>query len=272
MEILFCGTAAAEGWPALFCTCAACQEARRRGGKNLRSRAAYMLGERVRVDFGPDSNLHQQKYGLAYERLNHLIVTHSHDDHWFPKDLAYRRAGFSVVPPEPLHVWGNAKVEARFVEANGSDWDKFHLAFHRLTAWQPVDLGEGLTATPVLAAHDRSEECVNFRLESQGRAALLGHDTGWYAAPTWEFLSDKPLDLLVLDCTYGSEDNQSGHLGCPAVVRMRDALAQRGALASEARCIATHFSHNGGWLHEDLERFFAPHGIEVAWDGLRVPL
>ena len=88
------GTAAAEGWPALFCTCDACLQARARGGKEVRSRAAYMLGDRVRVDFGPDSYLHQQKYGLAYEKLEHLLVTHSHDDHWFPKDLAYRRAGF----------------------------------------------------------------------------------------------------------------------------------------------------------------------------------
>jgi phosphoribosyl 1,2-cyclic phosphate phosphodiesterase len=272
MEILFCGTAAAEGWPALFCTCAACQKARARGGKDLRSRAAYMLDDRVRVDFGPDSNLHQQKYGLAYEKLEHLIVTHSHEDHWFPADLAYRREGFAVTPETPLHVWGNAKVEARFVQENGEDWSACKIVFHCLEAWQPIELGGGLTATPVLAAHDRSEECVNFRLEAGGRAALLGHDTGWYDAPTWEFLSGKPLDLLVLDCTYGPIDHDRGHLGCAAVVRARDEFARRGALAPDARCVATHFSHNGGWLHEELERFFAPHGILVAYDGLKLTL
>lgn len=272
MEILFCGTAAAEAWPALFCTCRACQAARELGGKDLRSRAAYMLGERVRVDFGPDSNLHQQKYGLAYEDLDHLIVTHSHDDHWFPTDIAYRRKGFSVAPERPLHVWGNAKVEQKFVAANGDDWSKFHIEYHRIRPWSSIALSDGLAATPVLAAHDRSEECVNYRLERRGRSALLGHDTGWYDPPTWEFLSGKPLDVLVLDCTYGAEDNDRGHLGCPAVVRARDEMAKRGALAQDARVIATHFSHNGGWLHEELERFFAPHGIEVGWDGLRVEL
>src|SRR5579871_2952968 len=173
MDILFCGTAAAEGWPALFCTCAACKEARGRGGKDVRSRAAYMIGERTRVDFGPDSNLHQQKYGLAYEKLKHLIITHSHADHWFPSDLQYRRSGFSVAPSDPLHVWGNEKVEQGFVKINGDDWSAFHLVFHRITAWQPIDLGDGLTATPVLAAHDRSEECVNYRLEDASGAALL---------------------------------------------------------------------------------------------------
>ncbi|HZO89331.1 MAG TPA: MBL fold metallo-hydrolase [Chthonomonadaceae bacterium] len=272
MEILFCGTAAAEGWPALFCTCPACQQARANGGNDVRSRAAYMLGDRIRLDFGPDSNLHQQKYGLAFEKLEHLLVTHSHSDHWFPTDLYYRRAGFSITPDNPLHVWGNAKVEAKFVEANGSDWGRYKLEFHRLKAWEPVELGEGVSATPVLAAHDRSEECFNFRVEAEGRAALFGHDTGWYDAPTWEFLSGKPIHLLILDGTYGTEDNQQGHMGGLAVVRARDELARRGALAPDARCIVTHFSHNSRALYADLERFFAPHGIQVAYDGLRVAL
>lgn len=272
MEILFCGTAAAEGWPALFCTCGPCQEARRLGGKNLRSRAAYMIGERVRVDFGPDSNLHQQQYGLAYERLEHLIVTHSHSDHWYPLDLANRRAGFSKVADHPLHVWGNAKVAQKFVEANGEDWGKYFTEFHRIAAWKPIELGGGVTATPLLAAHDRSEECVNYLLESGGRAALLGHDTGWYGEPTWQFLSGRALDFVALDCTYGAIDNDRGHLGCETVVRVRDELAKRGALKAEARVVATHFSHNGGWLHEELERFFTPHGIAVGYDGMRVEL
>jgi len=272
MEILFCGTSAAEGWPALFCVCAACQEARRRGGKEVRSRAAYMLGDRVRVDFGPDSNLHQQKYNLAYERLEHLIVTHSHDDHWFPTDLHYRRQGFSIVPETPLHIWGNAKVEAKFTAVNGEDWSKYRSVFHRIAPWQPIDLGEGLSATPVPAAHDRTEECVNYRIEVGGKRALLGHDTGWYDAPTWEFLSGMPLDVLVLDCTHGTEDHVPNHLGGMTLIQARDEFARRGALASDALCIATHFSHNGGALHEELERFFTPHGFQVAYDGLRITL
>src|SRR5262249_54727333 len=98
-------------------------------------------------------------------------------------------------------------------------------------------------------------------------AALLGHDTGWYDEPTWEFLSDKPLNILVLDCTFGAEDRDTGHLGCAAVVRARDEFAKRGALAPHAVVVATHFSHNGGRLHEARDSFFAPHGILVAYDG-----
>ncbi len=272
MEILFCGTAAAEAWPALFCRCEACAQARLLGGRNVRSRAAYMVGDRVRIDFGPDSNLHQQKYGLAYEKLDHLLVTHSHDDHWFVRDLAYRKPGFSVVPPRPLQVWGSRAVEEKFVAANGDDWALYNIDFDRIAAWQRIDLGEELTATPILAAHDRGEECVNYRLEQAGRAALIAHDTGWYDEPTWEFLGHETLNLVALDCTYGLNDHERNHMGGLALVRARDELAKRGALASDARVVATHFSHNGGSLHEPMERFFVPYGIEVAWDGFSVEL
>ncbi len=270
MEILFCGTAAAEGWPALFCMCNACTRAREIGGREIRSRAAYMLGDRIRVDFGPDSNLHQQKYGLAYDKLDHLLVTHSHDDHWFVQDLGYRRKGFSVIPDRLLMVWGNEKVERKFTSVHGGDWQKFGMEFKRLTAFQPIDLGDGVTATPLLAAHDRSEECINDRIEAEGRRTLLGHDTGWYGEATWNFLDGKPLDLVVLDCTHGTEDHEPNHLGGAVLALVRDELGRRGALSPDAVCIATHFSHNGGALHTELEAYFAPHGFRVAYDGLKV--
>ncbi len=39
MELMYLGSAAAEGWPALFCECDACKEAARRGGRDIRMRA-----------------------------------------------------------------------------------------------------------------------------------------------------------------------------------------------------------------------------------------
>ena len=38
MKLQYLGTAAAEGWPALFCTCDNCARARAAGGKNIRTR------------------------------------------------------------------------------------------------------------------------------------------------------------------------------------------------------------------------------------------
>lgn len=269
MRFLICGTAAAEAWPALFCTCEACAAARAGGGRDLRTRTAYMVGERVRIDWGPDSHFHMQRDGLAYERLEHLLVTHSHWDHWVPEELVYRRRGFARVPEgSVLHVYGNAHVRARAETALASDWEAYALQFHDLEPWESVALGEGLSSTPVVAAHARGEACFNFLLERDGQRLMQGHDTGWWPEPTWEYLADRPLDVLLLDCTHGPRPASAGHLSAETVVAARDELANRGALAPGARVIATHFSHNGGWLHARLEEYFTPHGIEVAYDGM----
>ena len=45
MEFTYLGTAAAEGWPAVFCRCKYCLEAQRLGGKNIRTRSQAIINE-----------------------------------------------------------------------------------------------------------------------------------------------------------------------------------------------------------------------------------
>ena len=269
MEILICGTGAAEGFPALFCVCDVCKNARERGGKEIRSRAAYMLNDRIRIDFGPDSNHHQMKYGLDYAKLDHLLFTHSHDDHWFPTDISYRQKGFSTVD-KTLQVWGNEKVERRFVNEVGGDWSRYFMEFNELIPFQAIDLGEGVVAMPIPAAHDRSEECLNYLVESEGKRILLGHDTGWWDGVTWEFVGNKPIDLVILDCTYGIRDHEKNHMGGLTLVRFVEELRKRGSLSPDATLVATHFSHNCGSNYAELEAFFKPHDFVVAFDGMKL--
>ncbi|GAI41159.1 unnamed protein product, partial [marine sediment metagenome] len=84
MVLKVLGTAAAEGWPALFCECEACRKAREAGGKDIRRRASYQLGDTMHIDWGPDSYNSMIAFGLDYSPLRHLLVTHAHQDHWMP--------------------------------------------------------------------------------------------------------------------------------------------------------------------------------------------
>ena len=50
MKLKYLGTAAAEGQPGIFCRCALCLEASRRGGKDIRTRSqALVVGDIVEV-------------------------------------------------------------------------------------------------------------------------------------------------------------------------------------------------------------------------------
>lgn len=272
MLLTILGTAAAEGWPALWCTCEACAEARRLGGRNLRRRAAYQLGKRIRVDFGPDALWQMNEFGLDYAALEHLLITHSHGDHIDRREIMYRRPGFADLPDDNvLSIYGNERVR-EYLEGGRHSLEEARARFVTVEPFEPIDLGEGVTATPLLADHADDEVALNYLFERGERAVLQGNDTGWWPEQTWEFLAGKRLDTLIIECTYGPRKGGHHHLGAEDVLAVRARLLKLGTLSESSRVIATHFSHNGGWLHERLEEFFRPHGIESAFDGMQVEL
>ena len=263
------GTAAAEGWPALWCVCEACREAARRGGPDIRMRAAYNIDGHVQIDLGPDALAQMWKFGLDYAQLTDLFFTHSHGDHLLAENLAFRRPGFSKLPAgSVLKVHGNHQVRMAI-----ENWVKVlplvTVDFHLLRPFESIEAGD-VRVTPLLADHAGEEEAVIYLLESGERALLQGNDTGWFPDETWEFLAGREIDVALLDCTYGLQSGGGSHLGAPEVAQVKAEMLSTGALAPEGRVIATHFSHNGAALFRELTEYFAPHRIEVAYDGLVV--
>lgn len=272
MTVRILGSAAAEGVPAIFCVCEVCREARRRGGPNIRRRCTYLIGDRVMIDFGPDAYGAMISFGLDYSRLEHLLISHSHQDHWYPQDLFFRRPGFSVVAEDNhLAVHGNGSVGARLAQGV-SETDRYALSFQQARAFVEVDLGEGMTAVPLPANHAHEQEAFIWLVHTPKGAVLFGNDTGWCPAETWDFLAGQQLRIVILDSTSGRIPAREGHMGAAVVVEARDMLEKIGALAPGAWVLANHFSHNGGMLHEELEEFFGPHDIRPAYDGMALTL
>ena len=96
MDILFMGTAAAEGIPALFCECEMCKYARKHGGKEIRTRSGALIDGKIKLDFCPDSLKHMLDYDIDYTHMKTLLVTHTHEDHYdaaFVSAYAKKAAG-----------------------------------------------------------------------------------------------------------------------------------------------------------------------------------
>lgn len=87
MTIRYLGTAAAEGLPAVFCNCPACLNARRRGGRNVRTRSQVLVNDDFLIDFPMDTYLHALRFRLDLSAVRHVFITHSHMDHCYPQDL-----------------------------------------------------------------------------------------------------------------------------------------------------------------------------------------
>ena len=148
MKLQFLGTAAAEGIPALFCNCPACQYAYKTGGKEIRMRAGAMLDDVIKIDFGPDSYAQMLANHLDYTRVHTLLVTHSHPDHLAVDELGYRQPSFSHLTDERmLTVYGNAAVGKKIAPRLSA-----RIGFQQLTAFETMEI-EGYQVTPLQAVH-----------------------------------------------------------------------------------------------------------------------
>ena len=102
MQFQYLGTAAAEGWPAVFCRCKYCLEAQRLGGKNIRTRSQAIVNDDLLLDLPPDTYMHKLMNNLDLSRVKYLFVTHFHMDHFYPQELTVRGSVYSLemISPE----------------------------------------------------------------------------------------------------------------------------------------------------------------------------
>ncbi len=275
MRLTILGTAAAEAVPALWCECNICATARQRGGKDLRRRSCYLLDDDTMIDFGPDAFWQATQFNINLPALQRLIFTHPHIDHLNPTELCWRRRGFSKVT-RPLTVIGPVTVfQAIMAHAatHGTACDLTELHIRRVDAGHGREITDGdLTLLPIAANHAPGKSPLIYVLRRGGKSLLIANDTGWLADESWELLRHQTLDAAVIECTSSINfpDQRNGHMGANVTVAFRDRLRDLGCLKPDATVVTNHFSHNGNSLHQDLEAFFTPKGIAVAYDGMAI--
>lgn len=274
MKLLYLGTAAAEGMPALFCTCEACLEARRRGGRDLRTRSQALLDGKLLFDFPPDTLAHTLREGIDLSEVSDCLLTHTHTDHLYPDDFANRATGLSVVGDRTFTLWGSPGAVAYAEERVASCREKLR-GFHTrsLPLYEAVQVGEfSVTALP--ASHDPTAFPVMYLVgNTEDKHLLYAHDTGFFSEDVWHYFATHPvhLDLVSLDCTYGQREKArtTGHMNLGANLLVRDRLSALGVADRKTVFVANHFSHNGkNVLYDEFSVAAKEQGILMSYDGM----
>ncbi len=279
MKIKVLGTAAAEGIPSVWCECETCQKARELGGKDLRRRASYLIDDDTMVDCGPDFFWQINQFGVDERKLKRIIFTHRHSDHLNSVDFDFRRPGFATISEgKSLHILGSRPVLARLMGIEAMDANVFDIQEMKMT---PVVLNAGelckdgdVSVMPVAANHDEGGQPMVLFIERNGAKVLICHDTGLLSEAALAQATGQQADLVFMDCTcsFWVPELANGHLGINTAARQIETLKANGALKADAKLFVTHFSHNGRGLHADLEAFFNPKGIGVAYDGMTLEI
>jgi phosphoribosyl 1,2-cyclic phosphate phosphodiesterase len=267
MQITLLGTGAADGCPGLFCACPTCQKIRTRGGRDLRTRSSALLDNTLLIDLSPDLLTQARLPNVSLLHINHILLTHGHDDHFTPAHLQYLSWMFVEKPrTAPIHIWGPPDTIAALCSQFAAS--QLPLQMHTITTHSPVNIGT-TTVTAIPAHHAEDRTCHNYILRTTTGSLLYATDTGWYPETTWRLLQNAKLDIVIVECTRGAEeDGYAGHLNARQTAEFAHRLHQIQALNPNAQIVTTHHSHRGGMLHEELTAWLRPHGVTVGYDGL----
>lgn len=276
MKLTFLGTAAAEGCPAVFCNCRYCAEAREKGGKDIRTRSQSLINDDLLIDLPADTYHHFLQNRIRGDRIKHLLITHGHGDHYYPKELFNRGSCYAhnmevqtldVICPETVFLRVTADVaEADRDVARG-------LAIHLARPFQTMKFGD-YEITPLPAKHAFGQSAVIYVIRQGDKTLLYAHDTGYPYREVLDYIREKGLyfNFATFDCTNAHLpiDDSGSHMGFDNVGRLIEELKGYGAIDENSLLYVNHFSHNGDCIHERMTESAARVGCKVSYDGCGV--
>jgi phosphoribosyl 1,2-cyclic phosphate phosphodiesterase len=289
MEIVFLGTAGAEGIPATYCRCTYCMRVRQGGGKDQRTRAAIRIGEHYQIDFGPDTAWQLHREGLDIFELEHILITHTHDDHFHFEEIV-KKSLAAETNEKPLHIYLSIPAKAYlerilFTFASQIEDEDSEEAFlqcyqlHGLEYFQRYQVGvlELETVKGSHLAEGEQQFSLNYLIHlPNGQRLLYAVDTGYYLDDSWAFLANRQADIVIMDCTWPgktrADERPFGHHDGRSFIRTLERMQSIGFIGNGGRIFATHIDPHQGLFHDEIQTFFdsSPHKVTVAYDGLRI--
>lgn len=253
-QLLFLGTGTSVGVPIVGCRCVTCTSPDPRNSRTRTSAALGLPGGTLLIDTTPD--LRGQLLREQIGSVRAILYTHDHVDHVYGLDdirpICYRSGG-------PVPVYCEDRVERRIRKAFDYAFEPMptpgggvpKITFERITT-APFDL-LGARVTPLRLRHGVFD-VLGFRF---GNVAYCT-DTNLIPDETWPLLAG--LDTLVLDCLRPERH--------PTHLSLDEALAVAARVGAR-RTLFVHMSHD---IEHTAVSARLPAGVELAYDGLTVPL
>ena len=273
MKITYLGTAAAEGFPAVFCNCEYCREARRLGGKNIRTRSQALINDDLLIDLPADTYSHFLNNNIEGDKIKYLLVTHSYADHFYERELQMRHGVYAHNRrADRLRMYCSKGAETKM--KNLEFVERFSVDFDAISPFDTVNMGD-YTITALPARHFEGDGAVFYIIRGE-KTVLYAHDTGYFYEEVFDFIKDKgfTFDLVSLDCTNVDIpiSDEGSHMGIDNIQRVVKRLQDMGAVTDKTVKVINHFSHNANPLHRILEERVKDMGFAVSYDGMSIEI
>jgi len=282
--IQFLGTGAGDCFElhARECGEGNCAKAKKLGGRNVRHAPSLFVSPDILVDFFGREQM--RAYSIRDESIHHLLITHTHHDHFQPAAMLDFAASLS----HPLTVYGNITVKNALDFASVHRWDASagNFEINQNTSkilvsvvhpGQSLSVGE-IKGTAVLANHTidkkhliQQEQSLNYVFERGGKTLFYGLDSSYVLPETLKMLSEFQFDIAVFDATFGHleiDPFRSGHQNFAMLEKTIAQFRETNLFKKDTVIVADHISHHEVEPYNEIVDELSEKGIVLAYDGM----
>jgi ribonuclease BN (tRNA processing enzyme) len=206
------------------------------GERNSSGYFVELPDARVMMDCGAGTMHALSRYGLAWDEMSHLFISHFHVDHIgeLPSLFSAFRYGMKSPRREPLTIVGPAGLD-RVMEALKMAFGarlfepEFSVSLRTINPGERIELGPQSTMSVIKTPH--TKESLAVRIDTGGRALCYTGDTD-YDPELARFFQGA--DVLISECSFRERRQDVRHLSIADVARVA-------SQATVSRLIVTHF-------------------------------
>ncbi len=277
MKISVLGTSAATSMPLPFCNCNVCRQSRCLGGRNIRKRSSIVINDELMIDLGPDSINACNMYGIDTGKIRYLLQTHSHSDHFDAGHFVTRWSAYAVKELSHLDIvcsQGTAVDMNHWINENESidlfdkTWQTdLNYSLHTVKHGDHVHLGN-YDIIAIDSGHDPRIEALVYIISENEKTVFYGTDMLDISETAFELIGKYRFDVMFLDQTYGKGCNAGGHMDAGMISDHIKAMRKKNIIDDNSLVYATHISHEGNDIHEEMEKEAGADGYHIAYDGM----
>ncbi len=252
MIFKFLGTGTSQGVPVPACDCDVCRNGKDKDHRLRTSGLVEIDGVTISIDAGPDFRYQMLRENV--QKLDAIIVTHSHRDHIAGLDDV---RSFNYLTKKPMDVYATdfdqQEIRREFSYAFNNNYPG--LPKYNLISIDDNDFSiNDIVITPIRALHYNTQ-VMGFRI---GNFAYIT-DTNYI--PPESLLKLIGCTTLVINAL--RKEKHPSHYNLEGALKVIDFVKPKNAYL-------THISHIMGF-HYDLAHEL-PSGIHAAYDGLKIEI
>ena len=267
------------GYPLVFCDCNYCNQARILGGKNIRKRASLLINDEMIIDLTPDCQTAMNMYNKNMANVKYLLQTHTHLDHFDINHFTSLDFKYETKLKNPLTLICS-KLCLNDIQSKVSQFDRMDLFNQEYLnkinlKTQTLDHGEKINTDnysikAIHCAHDEKIGAQLYLIKQNGKTLFYATDTPQMTETTLQELQGEKIDCIFLDESFGLNDYMFSHLNIKGFNDYVAKLKSNNLLSKNCQVYATHLTHDGNPLHDELSKILNKSGCFVAYDGLEI--